>query len=175
MGIANFEPEKCEECGQSIEYLTPVDNGAVATLKAMAIKIGIKKINIVHPRKEMETKQKMPLQEMIRNGLVTSNMVGNLSKLRMNGLIAKTGDYAGNYCITRKGWKFLKEDLVIPKYAIRCKKTGRTRGYFEEKVIIVVLSDFDTIEGGFWEGINYEISEGRVYTEPPNSRQGRLI
>ena len=169
--MKNFESAKCNECGQSTEYLIPVDAGTVAILKSIAVRIGNKKENIVHPRKEMETDSKMSLHELIERGLLTSNMVGNLSRPRMHGLIAKVKGAPGNYCLTTKGAKFLKHEITISKYAIRDKVTGHTKGYFEADKLIVNVKEFNTDKGGgLWEsGMNYEISEGHVYKEVPKN------
>ncbi len=165
----NFTPKKCEHCQQDLEYLIPVDHGTVAILKAIAVKIGNKKINIVHPRKEMETSSKMPIVQLIINGLLTSNMVGNLSRPRMHGLIARIKGESGNYCLTKKGAQFLRGDVAIPKYAIRSKIDKATAGYFEPERLLVHIDDFNLNEtGGFWEGINYDINEGRVFIELPS-------
>ncbi len=162
----NFIPEVCPHCKQSTQYLVPVDTGAVVMLKAISKKIGQKRINIVHPRKEMETSEKYSILELIQQGKLTSVMVGNLSKLRMHGLIAKLKDKAGNYCMTHKGSQFLKGRIAIPKYAIRSKVSSKTLGYFEPDHLMVHIDDFDGDDcGGFWEGIDYEIAEGRVFKE----------
>ena len=166
--MKKFKPEVCHSCGQSTEYLIPVDAGTIVILKAIAVRIGYKKNNIVHPRKEMGTSDKIPVQELIKRGLLTSNMVGNLSRPRMHGLIAKVKGCPGNYCLTRKGAKFLRHEISISKYAIRDKVTGKTKGYFEQDKLIVTIKEFNTDKaGGLWEGIDYEISEGRVYKNYP--------
>lgn len=170
--IKDFIPKRCKDkdCGLAHEYLVSLDPGSAVILKAMAVRIGNKKINIVHPRKEMETKQKMSLNEMIRNGMITSNMVGNLSKPRMHGLIAKVGD-AGNYCITRKGWLVLHDkSLEIAKFAIRSKVTGRTIGYHRQDLYTTTLGQLEAKTDNIWEGIGYEITEGHVYTEIPEKQ-----
>lgn len=167
MSVKNFKPEKCHYCDQSIEYLVPVDAGTVAILKSIAVKIGNKKQNIVHPRKEMETSNKtLTIPDLVREGMLTSNMVGNLSRPRMHGLIAKIDGAPGNYCLTTKGARFLRGEITISKYAIRDKRTGHTKGYFEEDTLIVHIDDFNNDKaGGLWEGIGYEIREGKVYEE----------
>jgi len=173
MPVEKFQPHTCPTCGQSAEYLVPVDHGTVVILKAIAKRIGMKQINVVHPRKEMETTNKMDELNLINAGLLTSNMVGNLSRPRMHGLIAKfkspeTEVTAGNYCLTKKGAQFLRGEIAIPKYAIRSKIEGKTNGYFEPDSLLVHIDDFNTPEpGGFWEGIDYEITDGRVFTQLP--------
>jgi len=169
MSVKDFEPKRCKdpECGLAHEYLISLDPGSAIILKAMAVKIGMKKINIVHPRKEMETKQKISLDEMIRHGMITSNMTGNLPKLRMHGLIAKTGD-SGNYCITRKGWTILhNKNLEIAKFAIRNIVTGKTTGYYQPDLYTTTLGQLEAKTDNIWEGVNYIITEGHVYREIP--------
>ena len=89
----NFKPEICQCCGQSKTYALAIDKGTTDTLRAISIAIGRKGINIIHPRKEMEWRSKD-----ISQGLITSNQVGNLTKARVHGLIAKIKGQPGNYC-----------------------------------------------------------------------------
>ena len=77
--------------------------------------IRTKGINVVHPRKEMEGHS------------LSSNDVGNLSRARFHGLIAKVKGEKGNYLLTTKGAKFLRGEAV-PKYAIISIVTGKQIG-----------------------------------------------
>ena len=108
-----YTPDRWERGGQTETYLLPVDKGSVDSLKAISVRIRDKGINAVHPRKEMETPKTDNYDLMIKDGYITSNMVGNLSKLRFHGLIARVE--AGNYCMTTKGARFLKAETTIPK------------------------------------------------------------
>lgn len=143
-----YVPEVCECCQQSTTYLLAIDKGTVEIVKAIARFIGTKGINAVHPRKEME------------GTLLTSNQVGNLSRPRFHGLIASLEGESGNYVLTTKGSDFLR-GKVIPKYAIISKSEGRQIGYFEPEKHRVSIHNFNNL-GQYWEGINYEITEGRV-------------
>lgn len=140
-----FSPKTCSACGQSEEYLLPIDNGTVDIVKMIARYIDSKGINVVHPRKEIEG-----------HGL-TSNQVGNLSRPRFHGLIARVAK--GNYCLTTKGAKFLN-GMRVEKYAIVSKVEKRNVGYLQEGGFVTV-HDFNG-DGEYWEGINYEIEGGII-------------
>lgn len=173
--MEKFIPKRCKDpdCGLEHEYLVPIDPGTIAIVKAIGVYIRNKKANIVHPRKEMETSDRVPVYELVKQGRMTSNMVGNLSRPRMHGLIAKIKGHSGNYCLTTRGGLFLNKKIGIRKYAIRNKVTGKTTGYFGPEVFI---NDFNTDKGGgFWEGLGYEILEGRVYAEVPKDNQTKLF
>lgn len=143
-----YEPEVCDCCSQKTTYLLGIDRGTVKIVKAIARFIQVKGINAVHPRKEME------------GTYLTSNEVGNLSRPRFHGLIARVKGNAGNYLLTTKGAKFLKGE-AMPKYAIISKAQGHNIGYFEPETLRVTVKDFDK-EGEYWEGVNYDIVEGDV-------------
>lgn len=152
----NYNPPVCDSCHQSLTYLLPVDRGTFEIVKAIAVFIGQKGINRVHPRKEMEGEY------------LTSNQVGNLSRARFHGLIARVRDEKGNYLLTRKGAQFLRGE-AIPKYAIISKVDHKNAGYFEEQKLTVTVRDLIGKEER-WEGINFTIEEGRVVRDlPPKS------
>ncbi len=142
-------PDICPACKQSCTYIIPIDKGSVEIVKAIARFIGIKGINAVHPRKEIEG-----------HGL-TSNQVGNLSRPRMHGLIARIKGNPGNYCLTRKGADFLRGESV-PRYAIISKAEGHQVGYFGSDYLTCRISDFNESGEPYWEGINYDITEGEI-------------
>lgn len=149
-----YTPPVCSHCGQETEYVLAIDNGTAHIVKQIAKFIGRKGINAVHPRKEME------------GTYLTSNQVGNLTRARIHGLIARVDGNPGNYLLTRKGSKFLHGE-AIAKYAIVKKSISGARshneGYFMPDEHQVVISDFDPKNGeGFWEGVGYEIVEGEV-------------
>lgn len=153
----SYTSEVCSHCSQSMTYILAVDKGTVMIVKAIAQFIGRKGINIVHPRKEMEGRY------------LTSNQVGNLTRARSQGLIAAMKGNPGNYCLTSKGATFLRGE-AIPKFAIISKSEKRQIGYFEPEKHMVIVKDF-TSSSEMWEGIDYEIQEGRVIRE----RQPTLI
>lgn len=145
--MINFTPDKCECCEQTTTYALAIDKGSVKIVKQIAKFIEKKGINIVHPRKELEG-----------NGL-SSNEVGNLSRPRFHGLIAKVNGRPGNYCMTRKGSNFLN-GAVVPRVAIISKAEGKQIGYFKPSEVQCIVENFYT--GEYWEGINYDIREGQV-------------
>ena len=148
-----YEPEVCAHCNQSTTYILAIDRGTVHIVKQIARFIGLKGINAVHPRNEMEPRW------------LTSNEVGNLSRARFHGLIASIGDNPGNYVLTKKGGQFL-HGKAIPKYAIISKSEGHQIGYFDPENTMVTIADFNG-PGDYWEGIGYEIVEGNVINKKP--------
>lgn len=151
----DFEPHVCESCNQTTEYILSVDRGTVDIVRAIAVAIGKKGINAIHPRKEMERDK-----ADIGMGLLTSNQVGNLSRPRFHGLIASLDGGAGNYCLTRKGAKFLHGGY-IPRYAIISKSEGHQIGYVNPEELTCCISDYKDPEE-YWEAINYEIHNGQI-------------
>lgn len=149
----NFIAEVCPCCGQTKDYALKVDQGTVDILKAIAMAVKEKGINCIHPRKEIEGK------------LLTSNQVGNLSRARFQGLIAKVDidGKKGNYCLTRKGLGFLKGDS-IPSIAVISKVEKRLMGYWREDQYRCVITDFKNRDE-YWEGVNYHIESGKVVTD----------
>ena len=157
-----YVPEICDHCNQTKTYLLPIDRGTVDILRAVARAILNKGINAIHPRKEMEVNFKdwSNYDSMIKEGHLTSNMVGNLSRPRFHGLIARIKDQAGNYCLTSKGSSFLK-GKEIPRYAIIDKTTGHQVGYWMDEKYQVTLRSF-SVDEEYWEGLDYDIVEGQV-------------
>lgn len=159
--MEKYKPEVCVCCGQTTTYLIAIDHGTVHIVKQIARFIQQKGINCVHPRKEME------------GAWLTSNEVGNLSRARLHGLIAKVKDNPGNYLLTKKGARFLKGDK-IPRVAIIRKGTEATDrhndGYFNPEEDTCVVGDFTASQGDYWEGINYTIEEGRIVRDVPEQR-----
>lgn len=148
-----FEPKKCEHCGQSETYLLAIDRGSADIVYAIAKAIGEKGINAVHPRKEIEGKY------------LTSNQVGNLSRPRFHGLIAKIKGNPGNYCLTKKGGAFLRNEPV-PRFAIISKAESRQIGYWEPEKFEIRIRELLPQSGKeYWEAVNYEISEGDIITK----------
>lgn len=150
--ITRYVPTVCGCCGQDTSYQLAMDRGSTLLVMRIAEFIGKKGINAVHPRKEME------------GTFLTSNQVGNLSRPRFHGLIAATDGNPGNYCLTKKGAKFLHGGS-IPQIAIVQKGTAiqgpHNIGYHMEEEYKVnlagLLKDTD-----MWVGIDYSIEEGHV-------------
>ncbi len=177
-----YQPETCPHCNQTTTYLLPIDCGTVDILRAVARAIRVKGINIIHPRKEMEVDEKkyQCYDHMIANGKMTSNMVGNLSRPRFHGLIAHVKGEPGNYCLTSKGARFLKGDIVA-RFAIISKKDGHQIGYYMPEEYFVKIDDFKRSEDEYWEGIDFDIVDGRIVkdlekkSEPEKVPQPQLI
>lgn len=156
-----YQPEKCGSCGQSATYVLGIDRGTVDILKAVAVAIRKKGINAIHPRKEMEVSGRKPdYKEMVENGFLTSNQVGNLTRARAHGLIARIKGNPGNYCLTVKGAKFLRGERIA-KYAIMSKTTKSQIGYWMPEAYNVSIGMFRP-DQEYWEGMNYEIEEGKI-------------
>jgi hypothetical protein len=153
-----YIPDICPACKQSCTYVVGLDRGSVDIMKAIARFIGQKGINAVHPRKEME------------GTYLTSNQVGNLSRPRMHGLIAHLKGERGNYCLTKKGALFLRGES-IPRYAIISKAEGHQVGYFNPETLTCRISEYNESGEPYWEGINYDIEEGRIIQD----NQGKLL
>ena len=161
-----YKPEKCEHCGQSLTYLLAVDRGTVDIMKAISVAIKRKGINVIHPRKEIEISgREVSYQEMVTEGLLTSNQIGNLSRPGFHGLIAKVKGHPGNYSLTGKGMAFL-HGASISKFAIISKSSKRQIGYWEPIKFQCTLKDFRP-DQEYWEIPDWEIKEGRVIKELP--------
>ncbi len=175
-----FVANVCEECGQAVEYIIPVDKGTVTIVKALARFIQKKGINFVHPTKEMEVPAKeWTYTRAITEGVLTSTQIGNLTRPRVHGLIAKVEGEAGNWCITKKGQDFLS-GKVIPRFAIISKSAvGHGEGshkeeYWKPEEYTIEAHEF-TAGDPPWEGFTFEIQQGRVITQVPVKGQGTLI
>lgn len=147
----------CECCGQDTSYIVNLDHGTAKTVYQIAQAIKRKGINIVHPRKELE------------GSYITSNQVGNLSKARFHGLIASVRDNPGNYLLTTKGSKFLKNEPVA-KFAIVKKATHKEGphniGYHMPEELITNYKELIN-EPDYWNCIDFDIVEGRIVKDIP--------
>jgi hypothetical protein len=152
--MKKYNPQICPTCHQTTTYVLALDKGIRDIVRAVAIAIGKKGINQIHPRREMESKT-----PEVHKGTLSSNQVGNLSRARMHGMIAKIKGNPGNYCLTAKGAKFLKGEQV-PAVAILDKALGRQIGYWPEAGLMTIKEFID--DDPYWIGINYEIREGHV-------------
>lgn len=167
MALEKFQPKVCSCCGQTEEYLMTIDAGTCDIVRAISAAIRRKKENCVHPRKEMELgKNQLNYNQMIREGYLTSTMVGNLSKARSQGLIAQVDGKPGYYCLTHKGSEFLKGSS-IPKYAVMSKVSGHNIGYWHENDERVKLRDLIK-DGSYWE-IDFSILDRAVIFNLPKT------
>lgn len=164
-----YVPDIYPHCRQTTTYLLSLDHGSIDIVRAIAVVIGKKGINVVHPRKEMECKLApgVSYEMMISSGMLTSNQVGNLTRPRAHGLIAPVRTNAGNYCLTGKGIRFLKGES-IPRFAIMSKSQNHQIGYYLPSEYTVNIADLSW--GDYWEGINYDIVEGRVVKDLPEKK-----
>jgi len=168
-----FKSPICEHCTQTTQYALAVDRGTVDILKAISVRIKIKGVNEVHPRKEMEYggRETINYKDMVTLGVITSNQVGNLSRARFHGLIARVKERPGTYCMTDKGERFLTGE-AIPKFAIIDKTTKSQVGYWNSNRIgppwWVTIRDFKP-DQEYWEGWeNYRIYAGKVVSREAN-------
>ena len=183
----DFEPEICEHCGQAKTYLLPIDYGTALIVKAVAAAIRNKKINLVHPVKEMEVSAKdWNYKRAIMEGVLTSNQIGNFTRARVHGLIARSKDEPGNWLLTRKGALFLKGEEV-PRLAIieKSRKVdgGRShkQDYYKPDEFRCTVKEMSKPNLPYWEGIDFDIVEGRIVhdlpkkPEPSTAQQSTLL
>lgn len=143
----DYQANKCECCGQTTEYLIPIDKGAVVILRKIATAIRTKGINCIHLAKE---------------NVLTHSELCNIIRPRFHGLVAHVEGEGmkGNFCLTRKGLDFLK-GKSIPKYAIVSKTDSRLSGYFRPDECQCNAKDLlESLE--YWEGAQFDIVNGRV-------------
>jgi hypothetical protein len=179
MSTKDFTPEVCECCGQTTQLLYPIDAGTADIVKAVAVAVGNKGINMVHLRKELEVDAKeWNYGRMLREGVLTSNHIGNGTRPRKHGLIAFASidgkREIGNYLLTKKGAAFLRGESV-PKYAIQNKVTGHIEGYWKPNVYRVTIHDLWRKDTDRWEGIDFDIEEGRIIHDLPEPKQQTLV
>lgn len=131
---------------------------------SFALAIQKKGINVIHPRKEIEVGVSFGTQNAMDIGKMTSNQVGNLSHPRFHGLIARVE--SGNYCLTRKGARFLKGE-PIQKYAIVSKITGHQEGYWakfgDDRDLVTIKQLLKDDE--YFGDVTFDIQHGRVINE----------
>ncbi|KKL12790.1 hypothetical protein LCGC14_2532250 [marine sediment metagenome] len=184
-----FIPKKCENCNQTTEYMLALDRGTCNIVKCFATRVRIKGINVIHPKKEMEVPHKeWNYKKGFEEGVLTSTQIGNLTRARIHGLLARIKGEPGNWCITQKGALFLKGNPIL-QYAIMDKRTRQLKRYawgecpanmkshslinshvgvickncdaYIPREIVAFISDFKS-GSEYWIGINYTIESGRV-------------
>ena len=112
-----FIPAKCSHCGQTEEYKVSLSKGLAIVLAKIYNFIQAKKLNAVHPRKEMEKKQ------------LSSNDVGNMSHLIYHGMLRDLEE-PGNVALTEKGMNFIKNNMEVEKVVIVSKAHDRGVYYY---------------------------------------------
>lgn len=162
-----WEPPVCEHCGQATAYLLPLDRGTADIVKAFATAVRNKGMNTIHPGNEMEVPAREWTQyRSVTEGVLTSNQIGNFTRARIHGLLARLEGEAGNWLLTKKGAAFLRGQAV-PRYAIVKKTTAEMRShkdeYYEPDTETITI--FDLLrEDDYWHTgmADFEIVEGRV-------------
>lgn len=157
----SFRPQICDSCKQSKEYVIPIDRGTAEIVIAIAQAIRRKGLNVIHPRREMEGNNSE--RDAYYSGFLTSNQVGNLSRPHRHGLIAKVRGNPGRWCLTSKGASFLRGQRVA-KFAIVSKVTGHQIGYFKPEIYQTSIHEL-LKSGARWEGIDFDIQDGRIVFE----------
>lgn len=178
----DYHEEVCECCGQAKTYLLPVDTGTALIVKAVAARVRAKGINVVHPTKEMEVPARdWTYTRAIREGVLTSTQIGNFTRARVHGLIARYRGEPGNWVLTTKGARFLKGER-IPKLAIvqKTKKgdASHKQDYHMPDVHTVTVHEVMNPRSNdpVWEGIDFDILEGHIILELPQTPvQGTLV
>lgn len=165
-----YQPETCEHCKQKTTYLLPIDKGTTDIVIALATAVRLKGINCIHPTKEMEIPSaEWTPSRAYKDGKLTSTQIGNLTRPRSHGLIAKVSGKPGNWCLTRKGAKFLA-GFPVSRYAIMKKSTdgesSHQIGYWEPEENQVTLKQLK-YEQTYWEGVDFEIVAGQVIHKLP--------
>lgn len=160
-----YEHQHCQTCGQKLTYELEIDKGTVELLTKIARFIRAKGINAVHLSKEM-----------LKQGLITHHQVGNISRPRFHGLVAKVKGKAGNFSLTTKGLDFLRGEPISRTVIIKkasAEAPAHVIGHSDEQVTI---SQIDREWGDYWSANGYSIEAGRVITYPPvKGGQSQLI
>lgn len=142
--------EYCQSCGSRLTYELSIDKGTVKILKTIAKAIKAKGINVINIAKEV-----------LGNGL-DHNEIGNISRPRYHGLVAKVPGQVSNYALTRKGIDFLN-GLPIQKTVIIRKggilKPTHVIGHSDE---LVTINQIEKTWGEYWSADGYTIKEGKV-------------
>ena len=172
MNAYGFKARECGCCGQAETYALPVDWGTAIIVKAVARAIRIKGINVIHPTKEMEVPTKdWTYQRAVNEGKLTSKQIGNFSRAKAHGLIARYKDEPGNWLLTSKGAAFLRGQ-AIPRLRVRTKHgvtqklAPEDRYWMPEKYQVTI---HEVLSRGSkyprWEGIDFDIVEGRIVVD----------
>lgn len=173
--VYNFKPDVCIACGQAKTYALPIDWGTALIVKAVAAAVRRKGINVIHPTKEMEVPGKeWSYERAVREGVLTSMQIGNFTRARVHGLIARYKKEPGNWVLTKKGAAFLRGHLVPRLAVIEKTRKGTTDGggsrshkqaYFKPDEITCTIHEIRSRrKKGYptWEGIDFDIVEGRI-------------
>ena len=166
MKSIKYSPDKCEHCQQTTTYASMLNRGIMDIVQSIANAIGRKGINAIHPMKEMLAKPgEASSRELVRMGKLTPRQIGNITHACRHGLITRLSE-TGTFCLTKKGAAFLRGEPV-PLVAIISKQTHHNIDYLNHadgspRTITVRDLRKRGEEGAYWDGINYDIHEGRV-------------
>lgn len=154
-----MQDNHCATCFQRLTYELELNRGTAKLVSEIAKYVRFKGVNNVHPRKELE------------NASLTSNEVGNLSRPRFHGLIAKVRGEPGHYLITKKGHQFL-DGWPILRTAIIQKATvyepAHNAGYVPDDYVTIG----ELVRGWtpYWSLNQYDIVNGEVMRRSVNSQ-----
>ncbi len=167
MNKPNYQSEVCQCCGQTTTYLLPIDTGTCDIVKAFAAAVKNKGINLIHPTRDMEVPHKeWSYERAIHAGVLTSTQIGNLTRARVHGLLARVMGHPGYWCITRKGINFLNGSR-IPQFAIVSKSKANYRShkedYFKPDDYSITIGEITKEHGNYWVGINFDLPPHHYY------------
>lgn len=134
--MVKFEPKICDHCGQSEQYAMRLDRGTAMILRSFYNAVRRLNRNKVHVQNEMamsmsDIRQGFGgLKGAIDAGFMSNSMEHNLSRPRYHGLVAFVDKGSGEYLLTPKGAKFLRDEPVM-RTVIIDKRTKKNAGYFE--------------------------------------------
>lgn len=138
--MENFEPTVCPHCKQTTTYSMRLDRGSARILLKLFEAVAKKRINEVHPTKEVEwTKEE-------------KWSASNVSRVRAHGLIAMIDGKPGYYALTRKAGAFMRGGSIA-REVIVSKAAGHTIGYVDadtRRVTFRELMNDDEIP--YWDG-----------------------
>lgn len=164
----NFTPDICHDCGQSKTYLLPIDLGTCLIVQAFANAVKRKGINMIHPHKEMQVPNGTWRIEHVNSGYLSSIQIGNMTRARVHGLLARVKGEAGNWVLTAKGKEFLKGGR-IPRLAVIQKtvkgNTSHKMDYYFAEVYTCTIHDIlseNKQSVSLFEPIDFDIQNGRV-------------
>ena len=140
-----FKANKCECCEQTTNYLVSIDRGTIEIMKKIARAIEKKGVNCIH---------------LVKEDVLNHSELCNIVRPRYHGLLAHKQGLTGNFALTRKGLDFLN-GKPIQKYAVVSKVNKCLESYYEPEKFQVSISSFNK-EDEYWEGVGYDISEGKV-------------
>lgn len=153
-----FEPSVCGGCTQTTDYDLAMDRGTALIVLAVYNAVRKKGKNRIHVVNEMlcDPADYASYREMVEDGRMTLRMIGNVPRARYHGLLAFSDKHSGEYLITPKGAKFLRNEK-IPRVAIIDKVTHTKKAYLNEERDTITFTQAMKRETPFWNIRNFEI------------------